>query len=60
MSRAREIGHDRGRDGELELAGRTQTELVAEHLSGSQVVTAFNTDVTASRGQTVVGMWVDR
>lgn len=31
------------RDGEIELDGLTQTELVARHLSGSRVVKAFNT-----------------
>lgn len=32
-----------GRDGEIELDGLTETELVARHLSGSRVVKAFNT-----------------
>ncbi|MGF1664532.1 MAG: NADPH-dependent F420 reductase [Kineosporiaceae bacterium] len=32
-----------GRDGELDLAGRADTELVAAHLAGSRVVKAFNT-----------------
>jgi hypothetical protein len=32
-----------GRDGSIDLAGRADTELVAEHLAGSQVVKAFNT-----------------
>lgn len=32
-----------GRDGEVELSGRTQSKLVAAHLSGSRVVKAFNT-----------------
>jgi hypothetical protein len=31
------------RDGEIDLAGRTQTELVAAHLADSRVVKAFNT-----------------
>jgi hypothetical protein len=31
------------RDGEIDLGGRTQTELVAEHLADSTVVKAFNT-----------------
>jgi hypothetical protein len=31
------------RDGEIEFGGRTQTELVADHLDGSRVVKAFNT-----------------
>ena len=31
------------RDGEIELDGLTETELVARHLSGSRVVKAFNT-----------------
>lgn len=32
-----------GRDGEIDLDGRVDTELVAEHLVGSRVVKAFNT-----------------
>jgi hypothetical protein len=32
-----------GRDGSFDLAGRADTELVAEHLAASQVVKAFNT-----------------
>ena len=32
-----------GRDGVIELDGRTDTELLAEHLSDSRVVKAFNT-----------------
>lgn len=35
--------HYPGRDGEVEFQGRTQTELVAEHLRDSRVVKAFNT-----------------
>ncbi len=31
------------RDGEIDLAGRAQSELVAEHLAGARVVKAFNT-----------------
>jgi predicted dinucleotide-binding enzyme len=31
------------RDGEIDLGGLTQTELVAQHLHGSRVVKAFNT-----------------
>jgi hypothetical protein len=31
------------RDGEIDLGGRTQTELVAAHLADSRVVKAFNT-----------------
>jgi hypothetical protein len=31
------------RDGEIDFGGRTQTELVAEHLADSRVVKAFNT-----------------
>lgn len=31
------------RDGEVDLGGRTQTELVADHLDGARVVKAFNT-----------------
>jgi hypothetical protein len=32
-----------GRDGEIDLEGRADTELVAAHLPGSRVVKAFNT-----------------
>lgn len=32
-----------GRDGEIDFQGRAQSELVAEHLAGAQVVKAFNT-----------------
>jgi predicted dinucleotide-binding enzyme len=32
-----------GRDGEIELEGRTSTEVLARHLSGSRIVKAFNT-----------------
>lgn len=32
-----------GRDGDMDLGGQTQTELVAEHFSGARVVKAFNT-----------------
>lgn len=32
-----------GRDGQIELGGRAQSELVAEHLAGARVVKAFNT-----------------
>lgn len=32
-----------GRDGDIDLGGRADTELVAAHLAGSQVVKAFNT-----------------
>lgn len=32
-----------GRDGEMELSGRAQSELVAEHLPETRVVKAFNT-----------------
>ncbi len=32
-----------GRDGQVDLHGLTQTELVARHLSGARVVKAFNT-----------------
>jgi hypothetical protein len=31
------------RDGEIDLGGRTQTELLATHLADSRVVKAFNT-----------------
>ncbi len=31
------------RDGRIELGGRTQSELIAEHLAGARLVKAFNT-----------------